>query len=470
MMKEVLNKIVDKIYKPSILFIIGSFIFVFITMDAWRNWHTDQHQFNWDVANYYAYLPAYFCNKGSFKFDSTRFESKYMPVCAYDKSYIPKTTYGMAFLYSPLFALAYKIAINQNNPLDGFSEPFATVIHWGTIIYAFIGLLLLRKFLLYYFKELIVTITLAILFLGTTLFYYSVSMPELTHSNLFALFSAFVLLNYHWHKETKYKHSFLLGLVLGLISLIRPTDIIIVLLMILWPVNHTLNFKNKFRFFVQRWRHVLLILIVAFIVWIPQFIFWKIRTGQYLFFSYPGERFYWNDPQIINVLFSYQKGLFVYTPLILLAFIGFFFMKSFSLAIRYSLLGAIFITIYIISCWWDWSFGGCFGARSFVQHFAYLSIPLASLVSFVFVNKLSLLYGRILKLLFFMVVSFGISLNLFQSLQYVNGILFPDGMTKKTYWLVFGKIKLNNNEMTEFWGSIKQIDFEKQRSGENRNQ
>ncbi len=439
-------------------------------MDAWRSWHNNQNTFSWDIANYYSYLPAYLNNNGSFEFNNPSFNQSYLPVCPFDNKHIPKTTYGVAFLYSPFYLLGQKIAINQNDARDGFSEPFSTAIHWGTMLYALLGLLLLRNYLIKYFSEKITTITLAILYLGTSLFYYGVAMPEMPHAMLFFLFSAFLLVNYHWHIKQTFGLSVLLGLIIGLVALIRPTDVMIVFLLLFWPIAGKFQWKEKLFFFIRNYKYVLTMLIAAFLVWLPQMLFWYSRTGHYLYFSYGDERFFWTDPQIINVLFSYRKGLFVYTPLILLAFVGFYFMKDKLRELRIVLIFITILNIYIISCWWDWFFGGCFAARSFVQHFAYLAIPLACFVNFIFEKWQKPAWNNLVKLVTIIVISLGVSLNLTQTYQYSNNIIHFHSMSKKTYWLVFGKFVLNEHERSEYWNSLSLPDYEKLKSGENRNQ
>jgi hypothetical protein len=43
-------------------------------------------------------------------------------------------------------------------------------------------------------------------------------------------------------------------------------------------------------------------------------------------------------------------------------------------------------------------------------------------------------------------------------------------MSKETYWLVFGKSKLNEFEQNEFWRTLKNPDYDKLRTGEDRDQ
>src|SRR5690606_33094892 len=131
--------------KPSNLFILFCICFSVVFMDAFRTWHYSENNFIWDVANYYSYLPATFCNNGSFEFNNGA--ENFLPISK-DGVRMPKVTYGMSLLYSPFFALGYKVALNSHEPLTGFSEGFAACIHWGSIAYALIGLILLRNFLI----------------------------------------------------------------------------------------------------------------------------------------------------------------------------------------------------------------------------------------------------------------------------------------------------------------------------------
>ena len=143
----------------------------------------------------------------------------------------------MSAMYSPFFALGYKIAVNQKSPLTGFSEPFATCVRWGSIFYVLLGLFFLRQLLVVWFNEIVTAITLFAVLFGTLLFNYTFSQSEMTHGYLFCLFSIFLYLTYKWHLEQRYSYTLFLGIVFSLISLIRPTEIFIFLFFILWNVK-----------------------------------------------------------------------------------------------------------------------------------------------------------------------------------------------------------------------------------------
>lgn len=455
--------------KPSILLIVFCTIFSIWTMDVWRQWrynNPDDYPFRWDVAGYYSYLPAYVQNHGSFDFKN---ELRWYCTFSPQGTLMSKGTYGMALMYSPFYALAYKISANTNSPLDSLSYYFGTCIHWGSIFYGLLGLLILRNLLVKFFSEKVTAITIGIIFFGTNYLLYTLSTGEMPHAYLFLLISSFMLATYHWYKKPGFLRSLLLGFLIGLISLIRPTEFLIGLFFVFWMVEGGWNgVKERIVFLLKKWPHLLLMALTAFIIWIPQFLVWKDKTEHYLFFSYPGEQFFWGDPQIINILFSYRKGWFVYTPLMLLAFTGFFFMNNRTKPMRYLFLSMILLNIYMLSCWWDWSFGGGFGARCFIQHYSFLSFPLACFVAFIFEDLRPMVLKPLIQLVAVCVILSGVFLNLTQSYQYVQSMIHFDSMTKKAYWLGFGKYKFLDRDNGKFWGSLKAPEYDKMRVGEKR--
>lgn len=458
------------IRKPSIIFLLFTICFAFWFLDFWKpyNMAKKETNFHWDVFGYYSFLPAEFCNGGSFKFPG-KTPSGYNPVGPLG-TFVPKCTYGMSIMYAPFFALGYKIAYNQQSPLDGFSEPFATCIHWGSIFYVILGLYFLRKLLLFYFNEVVTTITLFATLFGTMLFIYTYSNNPLTHGYLFCLFSIFLYLTYRWHQTPNLKFALVIAFIIGLISLIRPTEIIIFLFFIFWNVKNFSDFGIKIKLFLKHYLHFVLIFMIGLLMWIPQFIFWKNHTGTYFYFSYPGERFFWSDPQIINILFSYRKGWLVYTPMILLSFIGIFFIKKDFPIAKGVFVFIISLTIYILSCWWDWFFGGCFGARGFCQDIAYLAFPLAFLVDFLLYSPKKFALKGLLSLIMMGYILSCVCLNIGQTYQYLNFRIHPYSMSEKVYWEVFRTFKYRDEYQYEYWGGLKEPNYEKLRSGEDRDQ
>lgn len=456
--------------KPGVLVIVFSVCFAFWFVDFWKPFNTakKQNNFVWDVMNYYSYLPAVFLNDHSFEFHHGP-RDMFIPYGP-KGGFVPKTTYGMSILYAPYFALGYKLAYNDKSPLDGFSEPFATSLRWGSIFYVIIGMIFLRKFLIGWFNEVVTAITLLAVLFGTMLFIYTYTASEMSHGYLFALFSFFLFLIPRWHNTQKYRYTIMIGLTMGIISLIRPTEIYIFLFFIFWNVKSWADLKIKFKFFMSKYMHLMIIILLSILLWIPQFLFWKQHTGSYFYFSYPGERFFWNDPQIINILFSYRKGWITYTPLVLMAFAGFFFVKKEFPLSKWVFVFVTFSMIYVLSCWWDWIFGGAFGSRAFCQHIAYLAIPFAFFIDFIFYSSKKFLFREFVRLFTIVFIFSCICLNIGQSYQFTHGLIHYDGMTKKVYWDIFRQYQFEDDYKHLIWRDFQSPDYEKMRSGEQRDQ
>jgi hypothetical protein len=256
----------------------------------------------------------------------------------------------------------------------------------------------------------------------------------MSHAYSFCLFAIFFYYTIQWYAKSSLRNTIILGLTLGLISLIRPSNALIVLFFALYETCSFSDFKKRLLFAKEKWFMIFLMAIISLLLWIPQFIYWKIATGHYLFYSYTDERFYFNDPHILEGLFSFRKGWLVYTPIMVFALLGLFVNNESIKKQRLAIIGFMSLNIYIIFSWWCWWYGGSFGQRSMIESYALLSLPLASFTQFV-LDKLI-----IVKTLFFTVCLFFVGLNIFQTYQFELKSLHWDGMNKKLYFLQFGKL------------------------------
>lgn len=463
-------KLPDLRLRPSLIVLVFIGCFSFFTGDLWKPYNQDAggHNFYWDVFGYYSYLPAYFCNNGSMEIPGGL--ADYNPPGPLG-THVPKYTYGVSVMYAPFFALGYKIAYNTHAPLTGFSNPFVTCLHWSTLFYVLIGLLFLRALLLRYFNELIVAITLCLVFFGSMVFHYTLTQSEMTHAYLFSLFCAFLWLTQQWHLKPSYKLSFWLAFVIGLITLIRPTEVFIFAFFILWDVRSFADIKTKFKLLLNYWPHMLLIAAVAAAWWIPQLLFYKKHAGTYFYFSYMRERFFWNDPQIINVMFSYRKGWITYTPLVALALLGIPFMKKEFPLSKWSMLLVTAAILYVLSCWWDWNYGGCFGARSFSQQMAIHAIPLAYLLHYFIYDSKAGLMKSVSTFILAICFCSALFLNLGFSYHYnTTKKIHPWAMTKNNYWMVIRTYQFGDLDNDAWWRYLHEPDFIKYSDGTDRNQ
>lgn len=448
----------QKLAPPSVLaimFIALAIIAVNLNNGRWKK-HQDivAH----DVIGYYCYLPAAFIHHDlSFSFVGHDPESWIGKIHVHESPtggrYI-KMTMGLAFLYLPFFLLGHLSAWLGGWPMDGFSPPYMFWLQFSALFYLLAGLLALRTVLLRWFDEAITAFVLLIIVLGTNLFYYSTLEAAMSHAFNFSLFSVFILLSIRWHERQSPKTALLLGFVSGLIVLIRPTNGIIALFFILWNVQEE-GLWQRIKVLMAQWRHILIILLAAFAVLLPQLFFWKVNTGSWLFYSYGQEGFFFDRPRIWRGLFSYRKGWLIYTPVMLFALAGIPLLIRKAKAFFWPVIVLLPLHIYIIFSWWDFAYGGSFGSRPMIEFYTLLSLPLASLLGYA--RKSRTAYRTLQAALVLLAM-----LNLFQTAQYKYGIIHFAEMTSKAYWASFGRLSVDQS----YYDLLEPLDYSKLIKGE----
>jgi hypothetical protein len=143
------------------------------------------------------------------------------------------------------------------------------------------------------------------------------------------------------------------------------------------------------------------------------------------------EGFYFTNPKIWNVLFSFRKGLFIYSPMVLLSLFGLLVLWKKS---KFQVLSISFFfltLVYFISCWWNWYYGPSFGQRPFVEFYGIVGLLLAILFNYIQLN--------IYKVFLFVLCFLMVGLNLIQNYQYHVNIISSWDMNFEKYKYVFLK-------------------------------
>ena len=275
-----------------------------------------------DGNGYYAYLPAFFIyhdlHFGFFDeiasregYENMAFEYRY----DYEGNIINKYYAGTAIAQAPFFLAAHLLSFIMGEPMDGYSLYYLVFINIASLFYLMASLILINKILhLYKIQPLNRAISLVTLVFGTNLFYYSVYEPSMSHVYSLAFVSLFVysIVSYFHSYENKY--IFISALSLGIIALIRPANVLVVTA-IPFLAGDWQTLKRGAAHIITRPASILFSLLLLLIPILTQFVIYKIQTGHFWVYSYGEERFYFNQPHIIKMLFSYRKGLFIYTPL-----------------------------------------------------------------------------------------------------------------------------------------------------------
>ena len=393
-----------------------------------------------DATYYYSYLPAFFIHADpDFNFvrsNPEKYGDKiYLEINQNGRNNV-RTSMGVAYFYAPFFFAGHAMALTLNEETDGYSWSYRFWLVMAGVFYLFIGLIFLRKVLLLYFSDTISAIGLILILFATNLFYYSTFENAMSHVYSFFMLSVFLWFTIKWYDKPSLKNTFSIGLLFGLVVLIRPSNILFALIPIFWGINSIETFKNRLQFLALQWKKIPVLFIAAILPWLPQMIFWFYVSGNFIHYSYPAEaRFYFSNPHFIDGLFSYRKGWFLYTPLMFFVVLSVFLLRKYAKDWFLPSLIFILINTYVVLSWPIWWYGGGFGQRSFIDSYPLMIFPLCALIQFLSTQRI------LIKSVFVILAIALISLNLFQTRQYRSFAIHWDSMSKAAYWANFGKIQ-----------------------------
>jgi hypothetical protein len=442
----------DILRRPSLYFFVFLAVFTVDRHHRYESGIGEWGTFYYDVLEYYRYLPDIFIND---------------PETSEHFLRTNKRTVGMAIMYSPAFVVGHLLAYIQDVPASGYTEPYQWSVRWGSIIYSIIGLFFLRRCLLRFFPELIVMITLITVFFATNLLYYTYSWGEMPHSYLFFLYAAFIHVCFRFLIDGKAKALLWMGFLAGFITLIRPTGIVVLLFPLLFNVNSFRTLKERI---VQLVSHRMTFIVAILLFWIPlflQMLVWKRYVGQFVYYSYGDNKFFFNDPKIVPFLIGIRKGWLVYTPAMAFSLIG--------IALSLKRLRSFFtflviylpLTVYILSCWWDWSSGGSFGCRVLIESYTFLAFPLAVFIQFIWqIKPGKLILNSFTRAMLIAAIIFFIKLNFVQLWQLKYGIMHWSGLNTETYRFLFMKEDFTKEDIKYLKSKTREPDYNKMLKGD----
>jgi len=398
-----------------------------------KHWKKENGVISWDIISYYAYLPATFIYK-DYTLEFTENYSGphkfvFWPRVAPNGAKVILTSMGMSMLYAPFFFVGDAVAHFTEYDTGGYSPPYSLALIISSVFYLALGLFFLSKLLLRFFNPLISSWVILITVMGTNLFYYVTYSSAMSHPYSFAFITMFIWFTIKWYEEPRIKYAIYLGLILGIIALIRPTNSVIVLFFIFWNIKSFSGLLDRFLLYLTNYKSIIFISIFSFLVWVPQLLYWKALTGTFFYYSYGEEqRFFFNNPMIIKGLFGYRHGWLIYSPVMIFSIFGMLVMFIRSREMLLSVVPTFLVSIYVIFSWWCWWYGGAFGLRTMIDFYGLFALPLGVFFTY------TLEWKKIWR-----VIAVSVSVILF-----VAGIhhtdkqkhfsLHFDAMTKEAFW------------------------------------
>lgn len=411
---------------------------------------TNPYPIAWDVYGYFLYLPATFIyqdiglenniwlNAVRNKYNPSPTPYQYVKGKGSRQAIVYNI--GYSFIYAPGFLIAHYLAEPLGYAADGFSTPYQLSLVITAFLLTMIGLIMLRKIALHFFSDTISALLLVAVIVGTNYFFQAVYDGTMPHNILFTLNCFIIWYTIQWHKEKTFKNSLLLALFIGLASICRPTELIWVLLPLFWNVYDKKSLNEKLNVFKEKFSQLIIVAIILLVIVSIQSVYYKYSLGNFLEINLRSERFSFLDPNTIPFLFSYKKGWLLYTPIMVFAIAGFYFLYKRNQTIWLSLFLFFVVNLFVVSNWECWWYGASFSQRPMVETYCMMAFPLGAFFSWIAENK-----KHIIQWIFILLISFCVVLNIFQTWQFLNYIIHSERMTKEYYWKVFGKTSFQEN-------------------------
>lgn len=291
-------------------------------------------------------------------------------------------TYGVALMELPFFFAAHVYEKVAGLPANGYSNTYNLAIMLSNLVYLLLGMLLLYKVLCRYFSGIHALLSLVLILLATHLFWFAFRQAGMSHIPLFFLYALLMHLVIKVHERPSYSYFFAVSFVAGFITITRPTDVVCLFIPLLYGVYNKNTFKEKLLFLKEHRAPIALAAFFFSIPFIPQFLYWKVVTGNFLVYSYGGQQFFWASPKIINGLFHFNNGWLPYAPAMIFALVGLLFYKSYKKWIAVILV-IMPVYIYIIYSWYCYNYINGLGSRPMIHMYPLLAMPLAAFIQYV---------------------------------------------------------------------------------------
>lgn len=296
---------------------------------------------------------------------------------------------GCALLWSPFFVVADAAVVGLRMvgvmvPRSGFGYLYELPVYLGSFLYGLAGLWLLRRTLRRLSDPWIADLSLIAIFLATPTSYYLVLEPNMSHS--VALFLVCLWIDRLVEIALKHDHRFgpwvCLGIVLGLVGLVRPYSAVLGLTAI--PTSIRASHGRPLGGFTR----LATVFVISLVVMTPQFLVWKTLYGSWLVVpkgsGYEQIRWSWYS------LTSFATSVFVLWPIYLPAGLGLMFASvsgnqtdagRFTRTLAPCVLVVLVVFTVLVANSRDWMLGTAFGQRRMVDWAPFFAIGLATFLS-----------------------------------------------------------------------------------------
>lgn len=288
---------------------------------------------------------------------------------------------GPALLWSPLFLMTVAVlrglsAAGFGPAPDGFSTGLQLSAGLAGVLYATAGAWLSYLSARRFFSGPTAFWATLVAWLSGPAVYYTVISPTYSHAtSLFAV----SLVTFVWLRGAgRYdgRRAVLLGVTIGVAALVRWQDAIVLIL----PAWELVAARRAGRLTTG----AMIVFgartgLACAVTVLPQLLAWQAIYGSA--FTVPqGTSFMrWTEPAVLSVLFSSRHGLFLWTPALLLAAAGLWWLVRKDRMVGGAAVAVVCVAVYVNAAVSDWWAGEAFGARRFIGYTVIFALGFSAL-------------------------------------------------------------------------------------------
>ncbi|HET6145799.1 MAG TPA: glycosyltransferase family 39 protein [Candidatus Acidoferrales bacterium] len=297
---------------------------------------------------------------------------------------------GPAILWAPVMVAVHGAVLMADRfgaqvAADGLSRPYLLAMALTTACYGFLSLYFAYQIGRKYFDESTTILATAGIWMASSLPIYMYFNPSWSHA-----ISAFTVSLFIWYWErTKLQRTVgqwaFLGLMGGLMGNVYYPNAILLIFPALEIATILFQGKREFGLASLAIQKIALYCGIFFFVFfgslLPTLITRKIIYGNPFETGYPPIwTWNWTSPVLIKVLFSSDHGMFSWTPILILAVVGLFFLIKSDVLLGLGSIITFFAFYYFIASYPDWDGISSFGNRFFVSLTPIFILGLAALI------------------------------------------------------------------------------------------
>lgn len=228
--------------------------------------------------------------------------------------------------------------------------------------------------------------------------------------------------------------SVALAVVAAMIILVRHTNGIFLAFVPLFGVRRWSDFRANVVRLLDRRAMILIMVTVGVMCLSPQLLLYKWATGHWIVNAYPEGSFTFGTTHMLDTLFSVERGLFFWSPVLLYAIGGLVVADGWSVGLVWAAMVVFAINTFLMANWFMWDLGAGYGHRGFTDALPVFAVFIAAFFAWTAKRpRVAAAVGAVTAAI--------VALSLVQMWQYWIGIIPGEKTTWTQYRSLFLRLR-----------------------------